>query len=104
MHSSRRHVIIEPVRSTHSNTPHIGRQKSLITLKKQMFQSVARGQVNLDEIIQCSPTIPLRVKLFQNEKDSKDIKQTEVGSIEIAEILTIPTEGLLHIIYEDLSK
>jgi hypothetical protein len=47
------------------------------------FKSIARGQINLDEIVQRPPDkFPLCVKLFQNEKDSKETKQIEIGSIQ----------------------
>jgi len=57
------------------------------------FKSIARGQINLDQILQCPPNCPIKVNLYQNEKDSKEsAKQIEIGSILVSEIMTIPTE------------
>ena len=57
------------------------------------FKSIARGQINLDQILQCPPNCPIKVNLYQNEKDSKEsAKQIEIGNILVSEIMTIPTE------------
>jgi len=57
------------------------------------FKSIARGQINLDQILQCPPNCPIKVNLYQNQKDSKEsAKQIEIGSIVVSEIMTIPTE------------
>lgn len=57
------------------------------------FKSIARGQINLDQVLQCPPNCPLKVNLYQNEKDSKEgTKQSEIGHILVSEIMTIPTE------------
>jgi hypothetical protein len=56
------------------------------------FQTLARGQINLDDIIQLPPTNPFTIKLFQTEKDSKDSRQIQIGTLEISEVSSIPTE------------
>ena len=60
------------------------------------YKTLARAQINLDEIVQCPPMLPLRVKLFHTEKETKENKQIEVGSVLVSAISTQPTEDVKY--------
>lgn len=56
------------------------------------YKTLARGQINLDEVIQLPPSKPFSIKLFKTDNMSKDIKHHEIGSLEISEVSSLPTE------------
>lgn len=60
------------------------------------YKTLARAQINLDEIVQCPPLLPLRVKLFQAEKETKETKQIEIGTVLVSQISTQPTEDVKY--------
>ncbi len=55
------------------------------------YKTLARGQINLDDIIQLPPSKSFSIKLFKSDSISRDMKH-EIGELEISEVSSIPTE------------
>lgn len=55
------------------------------------YKTLARGQINLDDIIQLPPSKSFPIKLFKSDSISRDMKH-EIGELEISEVSSIPTE------------